>query len=415
MGRLDTSELGDRILFTRSKATGLELSYIAEAMAAGKLSGGGTFTMRCERWLEAATGSRRALLTHSGTGALEMAALLAGIGPGDEVIMPSYTFTSTANAFALRGAVPVFVDIRPDTLNLDERAVAAAIGPRTKAIVPVHYAGFGCAMDPINAVAAAHGLVVIEDAAQALMAHTPDGRPLGGVGTLGCLSFHDTKNLSAGEGGALLINDPALVERAEILREKGTNRSRFLRGEVDKYTWCDIGSSFLPSELTAAFLLAQLEQASEITQRRRALFDAYARALAPLAAEGRLVLPPYCGDQANGHLFWMLARDAADRDALIAALAATGIQATFHYVPLHSAPAGQRFGRAVGTMSVTDDVASRLVRLPLHLALSDEAQSRVIEAVWAYARGVGVVTGVTGDAPGTIRVENTPPPVRLTS
>ena len=319
-------------------------------------------------------------MTHSCTGALEMAALLSGVGPGDEVIMPSFTFSSTANAFALRGATPVFVDIRADTLNLDERLLAGAITPRTRAIVPVHYAGLPCAMTEIMSLAERHDLVVVEDAAQAhLVRH--GNRALGTIGHLGCLSFHETKNLVAGEGGALLVNDPRFLERAEILREKGTDRSRFIRGEVDKYTWQDVGSSFMPGELSAAFLLAQLEQAETLTARRRALFDLYALKLAPLAQAGLATLPPFRGDEANGHIFWMLLRDEAQRGAMMDHLRAAGVQSVFHYVPLHSAPAGLRLGRSAGRLRVTEDIAGRLLRLPLHGALAEEDVCRVAGAV----------------------------------
>lgn len=368
------------IAFSRAVALGREMSYLAQAIASGRLAGGGAFTRRCEEWLEAQLQAPRVLLTHSCTGALEMAALLAGVGPGDEVIMPSFTFTSTANAFALRGAVPVFVDIRPDTLNLDERQVEAAITPRTRAIVPVHYAGLPCAMTEIMAIAERHDLLVIEDAAQAHGVRHGN-RALGTIGHLGCLSFHETKNLVAGEGGALLVNDARFVERAEILREKGTDRSRFIRGEVDKYTWQDIGSSFVPGELSAAFLLAQLEQAEAVTARRRALFDLYARLLAPLAEAKLATLPPFAGTEANGHIFWMLLRSEAERAAMMDHLRGRGVQSVFHYVPLHSAPAGLRIARSQGDLPVTEDIAARLLRLPLHAALTDEEARRVADAV----------------------------------
>lgn len=359
---------------------GNEIGYLAEAASSGRLAGGAGFTQRCERWLESQLPAHRVLLTHSCTGALEMAALLAGVGPGDEVIMPSFTFSSTANAFALRGATPVFVDIRPDTLNLDERLVAAAITPRTRVIVPVHYAGLPCAMTEIMAIAERHDLLVVEDAAQGHMVRHGN-RALGTIGHLGCLSFHETKNLVAGEGGALLVNDPRFLERAEILREKGTDRSRFIRGEVDKYTWQDVGSSFIPGELSAAFLLAQLEQAELLTAQRRALFDLYARLLAPLADAGLAVLPPFTGVQANGHIFWMLLRDEAERGAMMDHLRGAGVQAVFHYVPLHNAPAGLRLGRTSGALRITEHVAARLLRLPLHGALEEADIRRVADAV----------------------------------
>lgn len=366
---------------------GREAEYLAEAIASGRLAGGARFTQRCEAWLETHLPARRALLTHSCTGALEMAALLAGVGPGDEVIMPSFTFSSTANAFALRGATPVFADIRADTLNLDEEQIEAAISPRTRAIVPVHYAGLPCAMDAIMAVAERHGLLVIEDAAQAHMVRH-EGRALGTIGHLGCLSFHETKNLVAGEGGALLLNDPRFQDRAEILREKGTDRSRFIRGEVDKYTWQDVGSSFIPGELSAAFLLAQFEQAEAITAHRRALFDLYARLLAPLADAGLATLPPFAGGEANGHIFWMLLRDEPERAAMMDHLRDCGAQAVFHYVPLHSAPAGRRLGRTAGRLPVTEDIAPRLLRLPLHAAMEEDDVRHVAQAVLAF-HGLG--------------------------
>jgi dTDP-4-amino-4,6-dideoxygalactose transaminase len=376
----EASASPSRIPFTRATPTALAMRYLGEALESGKLGGGGSFSHRCEAWLERELGTVRALLTHSCTGALEMAALLSGVGPGDEVIMPSFTFSSTANAFALRGAVPVFVDVHPGTLNLDERQVEAVIGPRTRVVVPVHYAGLACDMDPLLDVARRHGLMVIEDAAQA-HGSTYRGRPLGTLGQLGCLSFHETKNLVAGEGGALLINDPALVARAEVLQEKGTDRSRFLRGEVDKYTWRDVGSSFVPSELSAAVLLSQLEAADAIIAHRRRCFDLYARALAPLAELGLAELPPYRADRANGHIFWMLLADVAARSALVAHLRGVGIQAVSHYVPLHSSPAGRRLGRTAGALPVTDSIADRLLRLPLHAALTGPEVLRVAGAV----------------------------------
>lgn len=372
-----------QIAFTRAVPGGRELAYLHEAIESGRIAGGAAFTRRCEAHLTAALRATRVLLTHSCTGALEMAALLADLQPGDEVIMPSFTFSSTANAFVLRGAVPVFVDIRPDTLNLDERLVEAAITARTRAIVPVHYAGLPCEMDAILTIAARHGLLVIEDAAQAHEA-SYRGRALGTLGHLGCLSFHETKNIVAGEGGALIVNDPRFVERAEILREKGTDRTRFVRGEVDKYTWQDVGSSFVPSELSAAFLLAQLERSSEITAHRRALFDRYRTGLRGLADAGRIALPGYAGSAANGHIFWMLVRDGAERAAMMDHLKAQGVQSVFHYVPLHSAPAGRRYTRAHGTLAVTDDVSARLLRLPLHPGLGDAQVDAVTAAIAGF-------------------------------
>jgi dTDP-4-amino-4,6-dideoxygalactose transaminase len=371
-----------KIPFGRPAMVGREMFYIAEAIQNGTIAGGGPFMKRCEAWLEQKLPARRALMTHSCTAALEMAAMLAEVGPGDEVIMPSFTFSSTATAFVLRGATPVFVDVRADTLNLDETLIEAAITPRSRVIVPVHYAGLACAMDAIMAIAAKHRLLVVEDAAQA---HLSDykGKALGTIGHMGCLSFHETKNIISGEGGALLINDPALMDRAEILREKGTDRSRFFRGEVDKYTWRDIGSSYCPGEIVSAFLYAQFEQAEEIIARRRAIYDAYREGLAPLAEAGLVTLPAATGAAANGHIFWLLAPDADSRGRMLSQLNGQGINAVFHYVPLHSAPAGRRFGRSAGDLTVTDDIAARLIRLPMFLAMTDADVSRVVAAVGA--------------------------------
>ena len=366
--------------FNKPYMTGKELWYIAQAHHEGWLAGDGGFTRKCNAWLEARTGAGKALLTHSCTAALEMAAILADVQPGDEVIMPSYTFVSTANAFVLRGAVPVFVDIRPDTLNLDERLIEAAITERTKAIVPVHYAGVGCEMDAIMAIAREHDLLVIEDAAQGVMA-SYKGRPLGSIGHLGALSFHETKNVISGEGGALLVNDPRFAERAEVIREKGTTRSQFFRGQVDKYTWVDLGSSYLPSELIAAFLWAQMEEADRITRQRVGLWNTYHQWLKEPETAGLLrrpVVPAHCAH--NAHMYYVLLPDLSIRTAFIARLKSLGIHPVFHYVPLHSAPAGRRFGRAHGPMTVTDDIADRLVRLPMWLGL-EEDQAKVIRHV----------------------------------
>ena len=360
--------------------TGKELVYIAEAHANAVLAGDGFFTKQCQVWLQQRTGCTKALLTHSCTAALEMAAILADIRPGDEVIMPSYTFVSTANAFVLRGGVPVFVDIRHDTLNIDETLIEAAITPRTRAIVPVHYAGVACEMDTIMDIAQRHNLLVIEDAAQGVMA-SYKGRELGSIGHLGAYSFHETKNVISGEGGALLVNDPAMMERAEIIREKGTNRSQFFRGQVDKYTWLDIGSSYLPGEIIAAFLWAQLEEADSITSRRLAIWDRYHRALEPLEQAGRLrrpVIPE--GGRHNAHMYYLLLHDLDDRTAFIEKMKQMGINCVFHYVPLHSAPGGERFGRTHGELAVTNDLANRLVRLPLWVGL-EEQQDKVIKAI----------------------------------
>jgi dTDP-4-amino-4,6-dideoxygalactose transaminase len=373
----------DMIPFNRPPILGGEIENIQAAIASRKLSGDGGFTKRCNEWLERRLGAHRALLTHSCTAALEMAAILCGLKPGDEVIMPSFTFVSTANAVVLRGAVPVFVDIDPRTLNIDPAAIATAITPRTRAIFVVHYAGVPCDMDAINAIAATHRLIVVEDAAQAL-GSTYKGRPAGALGHLAAISFHETKNLVSGEGGALVVNDATFVERAEIIREKGTNRSRFLRGEVDKYTWVDIGSSYLPSELVAAFLYAQLQELDTINADRLETWNAYHAALAPLEAAGRLELPwhkPVVGH--NAHLYHVLLAPDVPRPGFIEAMKAAGIGPTFHYVPLHSSLAGRQYGRIGGELSVTDRVADCLVRLPLYYGMGAE-RDRVIEAVMAY-------------------------------
>lgn len=371
------------IPFNRPSFLSDELDYIRDAIARGQLSGDGHYTKRCNAMIAERTQSHAALLTHSCTAALEMAAILAGIGPGDEVIMPSFTFVSTANAVALRGGTCVFVDIAPDTLNLCPDAVEAAVTPRTKAIYAVHYAGYPADMDRLAEISRRHGLLLVEDAAQAL-GSTYKGRPAGGLGDLGAISFHETKNIVSGEGGALTINRADLVERAEIIREKGTDRSRFLRGQVDKYTWVDVGSSFLPGELIAAFLLAQLEQADRVFDARRALVERYRAAFAGMGAEGRVGLPVQPAETVgNGHMFYLLMRDIEDRGAFIAHMKARGIVTPFHYVPLHSAPAGRLHGRVAGSMAVTDDISARLVRLPLYFGLGD-AVDAVIEAAGDY-------------------------------
>jgi dTDP-4-amino-4,6-dideoxygalactose transaminase len=366
-----------KIPFNRPHMTGKELWYIARAHHNSMLAGDGPFTAACSKWLEERTGTRRAMLTHSCTAALDMSAILADVGPGDEVIMPSFTFVSTANAFVLRGATPVFVDVRADTLNMDERLIEQALTPRTKAIVPVHYAGVGCEMDPILDVARRKNLLVIEDAAQGLMADYK-GRPLGTLGALGAVSFHETKNVISGEGGALLVNDERLVERAEIIREKGTDRSRFFRGQVDKYTWVDIGSSFLPGEIIAAFLLAQLEEADAITAQRLELWNRYHQAFERLERAGRLrrpVLPPGC--RHNAHMYYILLPTPELRTRLIERLGAQEIMSVFHYVPLHSSPAGLRFGRAATPMPHTDAVSARLLRMPMWVGLDPSVIERI--------------------------------------
>jgi len=369
------------IPFNKPHLTGKELHYVAEAHARGQLAGDGYFTKRCSQWLEQRSVAAKALLTHSCTAALEMAAILADIQPGDEVIMPSYTFVSTANAFVLRGGVPVFVDIRADTLNIDETLIEAAITPRSRAIVPVHYAGVACEMDSIMDISRRHQLVVIEDAAQGVMA-SYKGRPLGTIGHLGCYSFHETKNIISGEGGALLINDATLAERAEIIREKGTNRSQFFRGQVDKYTWVDIGSSYLPGEIIAAFLWAQMQEAEDITGNRLAIWEQYHAGLAGIEAEGRLrrpIVPPDC--QHNAHMYYLLMRDLDDRMAFIDTMKQQGIHCVFHYTPLHSAPQGRIGGRASGTLPVTSSLADRLVRLPLWVGLGDMQKTIIDQAL----------------------------------
>ena len=361
------------IPFNKPFLTGRELSYIAEAHQNGQLAGDGLFTKRCSAWLEDKTGCVKALLTHSCTAALEMAAILADIEPGDEVIMPSFTFVSTANAFTLRGGIPVFVDIRPDTLNIDETQIEKAITHRTKAIVVVHYAGVACEMDVIMDIARSHGLMVIEDAAQGVMSGYK-GRPLGSIGDLGCFSFHETKNVISGEGGALIINNPALAERADIIREKGTNRSKFFRGQVDKYTWVDIGSSYLPGEIIAAFLWAQLEEADSITARRLKVWERYHDLFEPLEAANRIRRPFIPTNAAhNGHMYYLLLRNLEDRTKFIQQLKEQGVNCVFHYIPLHSAPAGLSLSRTSGDLSVTDDISQRLVRLPLWLGALEKS------------------------------------------
>lgn len=370
-----------KIPFNRPYMTGKELWHVAQAHHNFALAGNGAFTRQCQAWLEARTGSSKALLTHSCTAALEMAALLADIAPGDEVILPSYTFVSSANAFVLRGAVPVFIDIRPDTLNLDESLIKEAITARTRAIVPVHYAGVGCEMDAILAVANEHGLIVIEDAAQGVMA-SYKGRPLGSIGHFGTYSFHETKNIICGEGGALLVNRPDMGALAEVIWEKGTDRSRFFRGETDKYTWQHMGSSFLPGELVAAFLWAQIEEAESLTARRLAHWARYHAGFARMEEAGRLrrpIVPADCVH--NGHMYYLLLPDPETRDRLMQALKERGINAIFHYVPLHSSPAGLRYGRAHGDLTVTDQASRCLLRLPMWNALSVEMIDEVIAAV----------------------------------
>ncbi len=376
---------GDRMIrFNVPPYTGKEMEYIRQAVENQKICGDGEFTRKCSEWIESKTGTAKCLLTTSCTHATELAALLSKVGPGDEVIMPSYTFVSTADAFVLRGAVPVFVDIRPDTMNIDETLIEDAITERTKAIVPVHYAGVGCEMDEICRIAAKHSLLVIEDAAQGIMA-TYKGKALGAIGDFGCYSFHETKNFSCGEGGALLIAHEKDIEDAEIFREKGTDRSKFYRGQVDKYRWQNYGSSYLPSELNAAYLYAQLELADEITAARLAIWNQYHERLAPLEKAGKITLP-YVPEHCvhNGHMFYIKTADLAERTELIDYLKEKGIMAVFHYVPLHSAPAGLKFGRFSGEDRYTTRESERLLRLPLYYGLKAEEVDYIADQVLQF-------------------------------
>lgn len=369
----------NRIPFNRPHLTGNELRHINKAHENGTLAGNGYFTQKCQTWVEEKMGVRKALLTHSCTGALEMAAVLANIQPGDEIIMPSYTFVSTANAFVLRGGIPVFVDVRPDTLNIDEKLIETAITPRTKAIVPVHYAGVGCEMDVIMAIARRYKLLVIEDAAHCVKA-TYKGKELGSIGHLGALSFHETKNIICGEGGALLINDRRFMERAEIIWQKGTNRKAFQQGKVDKYTWVDIGSSFLPGEITAAFLWAQIEDATRITRKRLDSWHRYHELLAPIEKAGKIrrpIVPEGC--EHNAHMYYILLNSAQQRGQALRKLAGKGVNAVFHYVPLHTSPAGKKYGRVSGRVKVTQKIAENIIRLPLFLGLTERQQSKIVE------------------------------------
>ena len=372
------------IRFNVPPYVGKETEYMKAAIDSHKICGDGEFTKRCNAWIEEHNGTAKALLTTSGTQALEMAALLSDIQPGDEVILPSYTFVSTANAFVLRGAKLVFVDIRPDTMNIDEKLIEDAITDKTRAIVPVHYAGVGCEMDTIMDIAKRHNLVVVEDAAQGVNAFYK-GRALGSIGDYGCFSFHETKNYSMGEGGAILINRPEQIEDAEIIREKGTDRSRFFRGQVDKYTWVNIGSSFLPSDINAAYLMAQLEMADEINENRLQSWTRYNEGLQDLAQEGVIELP-YIPEECthNAHMFYIKTKDMEERKALISYLKERDIAAVFHYVPLHSAPAGLRFGRFHGEDRYTTKESERLLRLPMYYNLSESDQQKVIDAVHGF-------------------------------
>ncbi|TRZ47753.1 dTDP-4-amino-4,6-dideoxygalactose transaminase [bacterium] len=376
-----------KISFNRPFIVGKELFYIAQAVIENRhTAGDGPFTKKCQAWLEECLGCRKALLTHSCTAALEMAAILADIQPGDEIIMPSFTFVSTANAFVLRGSIPVFIDIRPDTLNINEALIEEAVTTKTRAIVPVHYAGVPCQMDAIMEIAQRKQLLVIEDAAQALLSRY-QGRYMGTIGQMACLSFHETKNIISGEGGALLINDPSLIERAEIIREKGTNRSQFFRGQVDKYTWVDIGSSYLPSDILAAFLYAQMENADQIIAKRNLIYDLYMEGLRPLAEKGYIQLPFILTDcNCNGHIFYIITRSLKERTALSEFLKEHGILAVFHYVPLHSSPAGRMYGKASGTLEVTGRVSDCLLRLPLYYEMTPEDVQYVVGRIAHFYR-----------------------------
>lgn len=372
------------IYFNKPPYVGKEKDYIAEAIASGKICGDGAFTQKCHKLLEDMTGSQKVLLTTSGTHSLEMAALLCGLKPGDEVILPSFTFSSTANAFALVGAKLVFVDIRPDTMNIDETKIEAAITDKTRVIVPVHYAGVGCEMDTIMEIAKKYNLKVVEDAAQGVMS-TYHGKALGTIGDFGCFSFHETKNYSMGEGGALLIRDAENNEAAEVLREKGTNRSRFLRGQVDKYTWVGYGSSYLPSDMNAAYLLAQLEEAEKINKDRLARWNQYRELLSPLEKEGKIEIahiPEGC--EHNAHMFWIKLKNLEERTAMIAYLKENGIYSMFHYVPLHSAEAGLRFGEFAGEDVYTTKESNRLTRLPMYYGLTEEEVEKVCDTVKSF-------------------------------
>jgi dTDP-4-amino-4,6-dideoxygalactose transaminase len=372
-----------RIPLSRPTVLGTELDYVAQSLGQSHLAGDGKFTKLCHGLIEQITASPKALLTHSCTGALEMMGLLIDLKPGDEVILPSFTFVSTANAIALRGATPVFVDINPATLTIEPVEAAAAVTPKTRAIMAVHYAGIAADMDPLREITDNHGLVLLEDAAQALGA-TYRGRPCGSLGDLGAISFHETKNVVSGEGGALTVNDLRFAERAEIIREKGTNRSRFFRGEIDKYTWVDVGSSYLPSEIVAAFLYAQLQTTEQINDIRRAIFARYMDAFQELASKGRVTLPTVPADRvSNGHIFYLLLDDAEDRDRFMDHMREHDVSAAFHYVPLHDAPAGLRYGRVSGDLIHTQQTYDRLVRLPNFHELG-ESIDRVIGAALAY-------------------------------
>lgn len=379
---IDVNEI--KIPFNKPFIVGNELSYIAQAVQSGHLAGDGYYTKACHAWLEKNLKCKKALLTHSCTAALEMSAVLSDVKPGDEIILPSFTFVSSANAFVLRGGVPVFVDINPDTLTIDEDRIEEAISDKTKIIVPVHYAGFSCSMDKIMHIAEKHELLVVEDAAQSLLS-THKGEYLGTIGHMGTLSFHETKNIISGEGGALLLNDERFIQRAEVIRDKGTNRAKYFCGEIDKYTWVDIGSSYLPSELVSAFLYAQMEKAAQIIAKRRKLFDLYYSILTPLAQKGVIKLP-YVDQNCvnNGHMFYIITGSLDERIKLSDHLSNHGILSVFHYVPLHSSPAGTFFGKVSGSMLVTDNISARLLRLPMYYQMSDVDVELVTNSIKAF-------------------------------
>jgi dTDP-4-amino-4,6-dideoxygalactose transaminase len=380
--------MSSKIPFNKPFIAGRELFHVARAVTLGNVAGDGHFTQQCSGVFESTYNIDKVLMTPSCTAALEMAAMLCDLGPDDEVIMPSFTFVSTANAVARTGARPVFVDIRPDTLNLDENLVEDAITSKTKAILPVHYAGVACEMDRIMQIADQHDLVVIEDAAQGVNSFY-NGRALGSIGHLGCYSFHETKNYICGEGGALCINDTQFVERAEILRDKGTNRQQFFRGQVDKYTWVDVGSSYVPSEITCAFLYGQLEMLEPIAERRRKIYEFYLQGLRPLESQGVLQLPHIPQEcQSNFHMFYVLLPDRAARDGLMDHLMQQGVHSVFHYIPLHNSPMGLRLGNQSLTLPITEDISGRLLRLPLFYEITEEEQARVVDGIGEYAKQI---------------------------
>jgi len=378
-------KLSQRIIgFNSPYLTSQEIVFIQEAAKNNQLAGDGTFTNNCSKWLENKISCHKALLTHSCTAALEMAAILADIKEGDEVIMPSFTFVSTANAFVIRGATPVFVDVRADTLNIDENLIEDAITPKTKAIVPVHYAGVPCEMDVIMKIAQKYNLLVIEDAAQGILS-SYKGKQLGSIGDIGCLSFHETKNIISGEGGSILLNNKKFIQRAEIIREKGTNRSDFMRGEVSKYTWVDIGSSYLPGELTAAFLWAQFQEADSITERRKEIWDFYHKSFFSLEKKNKLVRPFIPSHSYhNAHIYYLLLSDENQRDRFIKFMKSKGVNCVFHYIPLHTSKIGKKMGRSSNNLSITDDIAGRLVRLPIWLGIDKFKVAKTVQDYFNY-------------------------------